>query len=655
MAAFPKMTLTNVGQALQTKVLAGAELTFTRIALGDGKLNGQPISPLTALIHQTASVPVDTVVVINDDTCQASGFFSNTDISTGFWWRETGIFAQDPDVGEILYGYTNAGDAGDYIPPVQDTRIEKYIFCSIAVANAETVNITIPSSDTFIPLSQKGAPGGVATLDSTGKVPKEQLPEMDAASVAYDNGSSGLVASTVQGALDELVTGLNEGTIAQADATLTSTGWTGDTPTQTLSVPGLPSNSPAWIGLAVTATAAQRDAARKAALSPTARAAGSVTITADGAQPTTDLPVTVYYIKKAPEGGAELLASIINMFPGGSTLQIPLDAPTALIATAGNAQVSLTWTDPKDKYATPEGEIAQDPDQLVSKWAYTRIVRKVGSQPSGPNDGTTVLESAVRNQYQTEPFVDPGLQNEVTYYYGAFAYNEDGVVSEGALASITLYGFDSLLENNTWDQIELAAGNGLAPSIWEIGDTKSGMLLGDNMIYAIAGFNLDDLTDGSGKAPITFTTKNTMSESKAYGTSTLSHYTTSTMFQYLRDSVYPAIPSDLKSIIKKVTKKAKISASNTTETFDAYLFNPAVGEVGGSSIDSDFTYPYYATAANRVKTIPSAATSNQWMLRTGASKNSYGDNEVYGVIASNGQISSGYNYRSYGVCFNFCI
>lgn len=176
MAAFPKMTLTNVGQALQTKVLAGAELTFTRIALGDGKLNGQPISPLTVLIHQTTSVPVDTVVVINDDTCQVSGFFSNTDISTGFWWRETGIFAQDPDVGEILYGYTNAGDAGDYIPPVQDTRIEKYIFCSIAVANAETVNITIPSSDTFIPLTQKGAPGGVATLDSTGKVPEEQLP-----------------------------------------------------------------------------------------------------------------------------------------------------------------------------------------------------------------------------------------------------------------------------------------------------------------------------------------------------------------------------------------------------------------------------------------------------------------------------------------------
>ena len=197
MAAFPKMTLTNVGQALQTKVLAGAELTFTRIALGDGKLNGQPISPLTALIHQTASVPVDTVVVINDDTCQPSGFFSNTDISTGFWWRETGIFAQDPDVGEILYGYTNAGDAGDYIPPVQDTRIEKYIFCSIAVANATTVNITIPSSDSFIPLTQKGQPNGVATLDENGKLTESQKPTYSAADVGADpTGTAAQAVST---------------------------------------------------------------------------------------------------------------------------------------------------------------------------------------------------------------------------------------------------------------------------------------------------------------------------------------------------------------------------------------------------------------------------------------------------------------------------
>lgn len=127
----------------------------------------------------------------------------------------------------------------------------------------------------------------------------------------------------------------------------------------------------------------------------------------------------------------------MNMFPGGTTLQIPLDAPAGFTAEAGNAQVTLTWTDPKDKYATPEGETAQDPDQLVSVWDHTVLVRKTGSQPAGPNDGTVVVSSSVRDQYASAGYVDTGLLNNTTYYYGVFAYNADGVTSPGAFASAT--------------------------------------------------------------------------------------------------------------------------------------------------------------------------------------------------------------------------
>lgn len=127
----------------------------------------------------------------------------------------------------------------------------------------------------------------------------------------------------------------------------------------------------------------------------------------------------------------------MNMFPGGTTLQIPLDAPAGFTAKAGNAQVTLTWTDPKDKYATPEGETAQDPDQLVSVWEYTQIIRKTGSQPTGPHDGELVVSSSVRDQYATTGFVDTGLVNGTLYYYAAFAYNTDGVASEGAFTSAT--------------------------------------------------------------------------------------------------------------------------------------------------------------------------------------------------------------------------
>ena len=313
MAAFPKMTLTNAGQALQTKVLAGATLTFTRIALGDGQLNGQPIAPLTALISQKATVEVDSVRVVNTSTAQVAGFFSNADISTGFWWRETGVFAQDPDVGEILYGYTNAGDAGDYIPTVADTRIEKYIYCSIAVANATTVDITIPSSDTYIPVSEKGAAGGVATLDSGGKVPIEQLPAgqnsglatlgtdgklsdgqvPSAEKVSYTNASQPTVANVKQ-ALDILQEGLENGTITAVEVTAAASGWSGSPAAQILTVTGMTGDSLYWVGLNSTATYAQRDAARKAVIAPTAQGTSSLTLTCDGVTPTVDLPILVF-------------------------------------------------------------------------------------------------------------------------------------------------------------------------------------------------------------------------------------------------------------------------------------------------------------------------------------------------------------------------
>lgn len=293
MAAFPKMTLTNAGQALQTKVLAGETLTFTRIALGDGQLNGQPISPLTALISQKATVEVDSVRVVNTTTAQAAGFFSNKDISTGFWWRETGLFAQDPDVGEILYGYTNAGDAGDYIPTVEDNRIEKYIFTSISVANATTVNITIPSSDTYIPMSQKGNAGGVATLDSGGKVPEDQLPDLVAQNVSYTNPSQPTVENVKQ-ALDILQEGLENGTITAVEATAAASGWSGSPAAQTLSIAGMTADSLYWVGLNSTATYAQRDAARKAVIAPTAQGTSSLTLTCDGVTPTVDLPILVF-------------------------------------------------------------------------------------------------------------------------------------------------------------------------------------------------------------------------------------------------------------------------------------------------------------------------------------------------------------------------
>ena len=118
-------------------------------------------------------------------------------------------------------------------------------------------------------------------------------------------------------------------------------------------------------------------------------------------------------------------------------LQVPLDPCTNFRAEAGNGSITLYWDDPVDKYATPEGETAQDPQQLVSVWDHTIVVRKVGSQPANPNDGIIVTSSGVRDQYLSTGYTDASLTNDTTYYYGVFAVNEDGVASDGAFISAT--------------------------------------------------------------------------------------------------------------------------------------------------------------------------------------------------------------------------
>ena len=174
MAAFPKLVLTSAGIALQTKVQGGATLELTNIQMGSGQLNGQPIGPLTALISSNTTVPIQSGQAIGQNTYQVEGFFTNADLSAGFWWREIGIFANDPDNGEILYAYANAGDAGDYIPTVTDQRIEKYIYFSMTLANATTVTVTIPQTDTYVLQSTVGQANGVAGLGENGAVPVAQ-------------------------------------------------------------------------------------------------------------------------------------------------------------------------------------------------------------------------------------------------------------------------------------------------------------------------------------------------------------------------------------------------------------------------------------------------------------------------------------------------
>ncbi|OWA36783.1 hypothetical protein B9G55_01500 [Saccharibacillus sp. O16] len=150
MGAFGGFTLTNKGRNLQAKAQAGAVLNYTRAAIGDGTLTGQSMVTLTALISPRKTLPITKLRMVPPDRVAVGTVISNQDISTGFYFREIGIFAQDPDEGEILYSYANSGANAEYLPPAGGSDIiEKSVDMIVLVGQASQVTATIDSSLVF--------------------------------------------------------------------------------------------------------------------------------------------------------------------------------------------------------------------------------------------------------------------------------------------------------------------------------------------------------------------------------------------------------------------------------------------------------------------------------------------------------------------------
>jgi len=145
--SFGLIQFTNRGRALQAKAQTGVRLVFTRIAVGDGQLSGQDISDLTALIHEIKSVTLNKYKTLPGGKAVVGGVLSNQDIVNGFWWRELGLFAMDPDIGEILYCYGNAGELAEYIPSPGGAQIlEKQVDIISIIGNAQNVSAEIDQS-----------------------------------------------------------------------------------------------------------------------------------------------------------------------------------------------------------------------------------------------------------------------------------------------------------------------------------------------------------------------------------------------------------------------------------------------------------------------------------------------------------------------------
>ncbi|WP_026766139.1 glycosyl hydrolase family 28-related protein [Selenomonas ruminantium] len=134
--------LTNVGRELQLKVEAGATLTFTKIKLGDGIESLEAVDDLTDLMSPKFVMGISSKSVAND-VCKITGVLSSSSIATGFRAREWGLFAQDPDIGEILY-MISIDTQPDWVPSGSDIgKLAVSYAMNVAVSNASSITARI--------------------------------------------------------------------------------------------------------------------------------------------------------------------------------------------------------------------------------------------------------------------------------------------------------------------------------------------------------------------------------------------------------------------------------------------------------------------------------------------------------------------------------
>lgn len=142
MAEWSNATMTDVGADLQAKVNAGkTKLTFTKIKVGSGVNATNPLT-LTDVISSKWET-TNFVVKQEGKIVSVDTFITNTGIHEAFRMSEIGLFAQDPDKGEILYAYLTDPEPDRMPAEGGSVVVSQELTIGMVFSNTGNVSLTV--------------------------------------------------------------------------------------------------------------------------------------------------------------------------------------------------------------------------------------------------------------------------------------------------------------------------------------------------------------------------------------------------------------------------------------------------------------------------------------------------------------------------------
>lgn len=147
MAAFIQNTITEQGQNALNAVFFEGKVRLTKIVMGDGFLpEGTMLEQVTDVFSPVVVLPISDIKKYVG-TVVVSGIFHPEQTEVEFYYREIGLYAEDPESGqEILFAYGNCGGNAELIyPSGSSALVEKTIQIAIVTSAASSITAYIPS------------------------------------------------------------------------------------------------------------------------------------------------------------------------------------------------------------------------------------------------------------------------------------------------------------------------------------------------------------------------------------------------------------------------------------------------------------------------------------------------------------------------------
>ena len=355
------------------------------------------------------------------------------------------------------------------------------------------------------------------------------------------------------------------------------------------------------------------------------------------------------YVRYATMGGS-----------GGETGGVQVGNVKDLSINESTDNLTLKWKDPDNVVFNGE---------LIAEWAGTKVVRKEGGNPENVEDGTLIAESTVKDQYAVDGLQDSDVVVDTQYNYALFPYTTKNIYTRSDLNRVrgSLMEYNPILSENTWKIIHGASALGIAKNLWKIGDEKDG--------FRIIDFDHDDLSDGSGKAGITFDVISSKYTTKSKYASTNTgyvNYPQSVLKDTLETTIWDLLPEDLKEYMKPVDKAASMSYSNSyrfgVTNISCKLFPFSLVEIFGAATVSTGEYSTVAVGGSQKYTLEGTKYEgiNKWFYLDG--KKVMGTTRTYACSSSSDKDmfyyttdtydiykGSGYVTREHDVRYGFCI